>query len=265
MTPFGFLVLFVMLSWFLLSVLGYIHMKWKSHDDVKFVAVALYGLYAWDVFSDIFFASDIWSLWRTPDYSLSIYDMFSENAASQILLIFWCLSAFFIIFPFILSFYYLAKAKEEWRSKGQEEIHEEYSNDIIGWLEQNGKYLSFLSFISGSSFAAVELMNSRVFGLNLFCMNLAKKHLDDFNQHRLVSVVFTENIPQLILQVAFTVMIYDDIGSVAMMAMTSSAVSIFAAIMEWSNQKFVEESRSAKPTFFGRFVSFEFLKMLRFW
>merc|ERR1719334_546656 len=62
MTPFGFLVLFVMLSWFVLGVSAYIHMKWKKHDDINFVAVLMYGLYAWDVFSDIFFASDIWFL-----------------------------------------------------------------------------------------------------------------------------------------------------------------------------------------------------------
>ena len=259
MTPFGFLVLFVMLSWFVLTVTGCIHMKWKGHDDINFWAVMMFGLYAWDVFSDIFFASDIWSLWRTPDYSLYIYRDFPESKASNILLILFCLSAFFIIFPCILSFYYLAKAKEEWESKGKKEISKDYSDDIVAYLDNYGRYLSFLSFISGSSFAAVELVNSRLFGLDVFCMNLAKKHLDEFNQNRLISVVFTENLPQLILQIAFTVLIYGDIDSVAMMAMTSSALSIVAAFVEWQNQRFVGKTRSKNPTFFGRYV---FLKSL---
>merc|ERR1719242_1531074 len=124
MTPFGCLVFLVMVSWFLLAVFGWAYMKCRKHDDVDFVAVFMFGLYAWDVFSDIFFASDIWALWRTPDHSLYIYSVYSEDDAAKVLFGLFVASAFFIIFPMVLSFVYLAKAKEEWLADKGKEIHE---------------------------------------------------------------------------------------------------------------------------------------------
>jgi len=249
MTPFGVLVLLVMVSWFLLAVLGYAHMKYRNHDDVNFMAVFMFGLYAWDVFSDIFFASDVWALYQSPDHSLYLYENWSHRDANWILFGLFAASSFFIVFPMVMSFVALFIAQKDWRK--DTEISETYSTRIDEWLGSNSAKLSFLSFISGSSFAAVELVNSRVFGLDLFCMNLAKKHLDAFNQHRLWSVVFSENLPQLILQCAFTWMVLGEIGSVTGMAMVSSALSIFAAVTEWNTKKLSKEMRDKWPTDFA--------------
>ena len=131
----------------------------------------------------------------------------------------------------LMNFRALLNAQLEWTLNG---IH---SDRYRNYLKKFGRLLFLLSLISGSSFAAVRLANSNLFGLAAFSMGLSSNDLTKYNQKRLTSVIVCENIPQLIIQSVFLYFSDDLLSTIVIFAMISSIISIAAAIWEHMTQK----------------------------
>merc|ERR1712012_410712 len=104
-------------------------------------------------------------------------------------------------------------------------------------------------------------VNSNLFGRRLFCMGLSQHDQRQFNQRRLVNVVFGENVPQLPIQIVYASFVAGGIGAVSSAAIISSTLSVFVAILDFLSKRqllsdekvnqclFSVKVASAEPTF----------------
>ena len=60
------------------------------------------------------------------------------------------------------------------------------------WLIKYSKFLYIASVLTGSSFSAVEIVNSSIFGLSWFEMGLSHKQVVAFKTQRIYSVILLE-------------------------------------------------------------------------
>merc|ERR1712154_62495 len=83
-------------------------------------------------------------------------------------------------------------------------------------------------------FAAIPLLNSYLFQLNVFDMGLTDRELKKFGTKRVYSIVLMENLPQIVLQTWFLLLSSDN-GSnlIAISSMVLSLISIIVSIMPW--------------------------------
>ena len=65
-------------------------------------------------------------------------------------------------------------------------------NKIREWLLKYSRILYIVSLFTGSSFTAVDIMNSNLFGLKFFDMNLTQRQRITFKTQRMYSVVMLE-------------------------------------------------------------------------
>ena len=93
------------------------------------------------------------------------------------------LSFVFIVIPITFSIYQLVrKGKKSWFK----------NDDLRGWLLDHSWKLLALSIITGSSYAAIELVNCGAFGLQIFNMGLNKQQRIKYNIKRIIGVVCLE-------------------------------------------------------------------------
>ena len=190
-----------------------------------------------DFFSDVFFCALLYT-----DY------ISNPSESDLIYLIIFGLSAMFIVVPVLLNFRDLLKFQKKWQS---DKLH---ADRYRAWLSQYVNVLFFLSFLSGSTFGAIAFVNSNFLGLRLFAMGLSSRDLREFNQRRLRTVVVAENLPQLLLQIAFTA--YSTTFSlVAFLAICSSSLSIAAAFFSFAANKNFLKDKSVQESLFRVKVS----------
>merc|ERR1712228_170855 len=106
----------------------------------------------------------------------------------------------------------------------------------------NSKLLYFTSVATGSSFTAIEIFNSNLFGLDIFYMGLSRKHWLSFSAKRVYSIIAFENVPQLILSIWFTFIL----GSpevIPLTSMTFSTVSIVVMVISLALQKRINKTQ----------------------
>merc|ERR1712228_946425 len=107
----------------------------------------------------------------------------------------------------------------------------------------NSKLLYFTSVATGSSFTAIEIFNSNMFGLDIFYMGLSRKHWLSFSAKRVYSIIAFENVPQLILSIWFTFIL----GSpevIPLTSMTFSTVSIVVMVISLALQKRINKTQN---------------------
>merc|ERR1719229_381270 len=68
-------------------------------------------------------------------------------------------------------------------------------------------------------------------------MGLSRNDLREFNQKRLVNVVLGENVPQLLIQIAYAAFVEKGISSVSGAAIISSTLSIFVAVLDFLSKR----------------------------
>lgn len=101
---------------------------------------------------------------------------------------------------------------------------------------------------SGSSFGAIELANSNLFGYELFCMGLSARHLKEFQGKRFFSSVLFENAPQLGSQIYFLVLLGSP-DEATVVALLSSTVSIVLSVVDvWSARHLVSVMKRQAKT-----------------
>eukprot|EP01084_Bolivina_argentea_P046722 86037_1 len=172
----AFLVNVLLISIFVtLIILSSCCAKLRNNDFLKVRDIATAMFESLDMVSDVFFVVHI-----STTHSLSDPEFNIIIIASMV----------FLAIPILYSLAQLFSSNRIW-SKQNESIDQ--------WLIDNMTFLFFLSIITGP-FSAVLLVNSYLFGLPLFSMGLDKKNKNKFEKKRIRSVIFCEDIPQLIIQ-----------------------------------------------------------------
>ena len=142
---------------------GYFHIN----DFFQPAAIFSALLQFLDIVSDIFLSLHISSFITTD----SVY------------IILFISSIIFIVIPILISIFQLMHTINK---------HWWHDDNIKLWLTDNSKLLYFLSVFSGSSFTAIQLMNSNLFSLNAFSMGLTHSQSHRFQIKRVYSIVLVE-------------------------------------------------------------------------
>ena len=66
------------------------------------------------------------------------------------------------------------------------------NDKVMEWLIKYSKFLYIISVFTGSSFTAISIMNSSIFGLSYFEMGLTFKEIIRFRHQRVYSVILFE-------------------------------------------------------------------------
>ena len=151
-------------------IIGYIDARCiRTNDFYKVGPLTIAALQGFDMLSDCFLAIDI-------SFAKNI-----EPGQPFGILLFLCIV--FIVMPSFLSlaqvYYYSSKIWGE-------------DTKIREWLLKYSKWLYILALFTGSSFTAVEIVNSNIFGLSYFEMNLSNRQMIAFKTKRIYSVVVLE-------------------------------------------------------------------------
>ena len=139
---------------------------------------------------------------------------------------------FFIIFPLIISLIQLHLQFKDWQR----------FDDINAYISDNAYMLYGLSLLLGSAFTAISLCHSRLFDIYKLDIPLNKMQLLNFRNKRIYSVVFFENIPQILVQIGYIISISEN-GSIVYATMTFSVLSVFLTVLSIRTYKNLEESR----------------------
>lgn len=197
--------------------------KCRKNDYFKYGGIYSAFLQILDTLSDVFFVIDVLS---------HIQD--NNGMALQLILIL-ILSISFIILPISISLHQLNTASTK---------HWLKDNRIREWLLTNSKLLYFTSVVTGSSFAAIEIFNSNLFGLDLFYMGLNVKMILSFSAKKIYSVIAFENVPQLILSIWFSVLL-ENAEPIPLSSMILSLISIVVMIVSMTLQKQIYETQDS--------------------
>ena len=194
------------------AVAGYIDAKLiRINEFFRVVPFIKLLFHLEDMVSDVFFAMEV--------------NLFSEENSS--LLVIFIVAITFIIIPTLTTLGQLYHIiHKHWLSKTS-------NNALRTWLLRNTSYLMIGSILMGSSFASVELFNSNLFHLGIFSMGLSRYHLHHFRIKRVYSIILLENIPQLTIQLIFTVLLREkqELSLIVISSMILSIISIIVTIM----------------------------------
>lgn len=215
------LVTIIFLSVFvLIAIIGKIDAKWLHKNDLfKYSAIIVFGLYAMDFISDVFFTA-------------STFEKDTD--------IFLC-SVTFLLLPLLINTIQLRQAVFDWMKDS------ENGYVVMEWIDANSKLLYMLTIISGSGFASVRLLNSGLFRRKQFDMGLKKTQMRQFQNKRIWSVVLLENVPQIILQTIFAFK-FEGLTSITMMALIFSIFSIILSVLVYSTRTKIDKQQTANES-----------------
>ena len=111
-------------------------------------------------------------------------------------------------------------------------------------FEHRVKLFTSLTVFSGSSYAALAVVSSNVFGLDVFSCGLTPYELRKLSKIKIINCVLIENIPQLFFQVVFYT--YNEFTMTTLFASLSSGLSVLAAGLSWFiNERNTDEDMEA--------------------
>eukprot|EP01084_Bolivina_argentea_P209705 357148_1 len=181
----------------------------RKNDHLVITAILSSLFQTLDMVSDIFFCIEVWHTYNAHSKGTSKRTQF---------LIICILSVIFIIIPILISLYQLYRASaKEWLA----------DNRIREWLKTYTPLLYFSSIITGSSFNAIQIFNSNLYGLDIFYMGLHRKHIMSFSTKKLHSIIVFENLPQLGLSCWYLVVL----GRLSWIPLTQIAFSLISIIV----------------------------------
>eukprot|EP01084_Bolivina_argentea_P171790 297626_1 len=220
-------VVFKVLSYFVYGILSIIFImfiialvqKVKYKVTIFFMGVTQAGVFIWDFWSDILFSNEL-------------YYVAQRNNWNDYYIVLFVGCILFLIVPIVISIIALFKHQDKWKNDPA------IGDRVTGWNRDWSSYLLLLSMFCGSTFAAVSLLNSRVFGHPVFCMGLNTRHLKKFQNQRLWAAILAEDLPQLIIQLLYLSISESEVSTVLILAISSSCFSIvFAMIDIYNNQR----------------------------
>ena len=99
------------------------------------------------------------------------------------------------------------------------------------WFQENTAIFAILVAVTGGCHAALALVSSNVFGLNIFSCGLTQYELKQMGKLKVIGTVIIENIPQLICQALYSMGLGGEITAAILLAFVASALSIIASTL----------------------------------
>lgn len=150
--------------------------KLRPNELFQWSSIVVFLFYISDFISDIFFSGKLLLQAEKEEYYLALF----------------IASVFFVLLPVVANVYQLHDEISKWNEERMSSPGNSALRHVARWVESRVKTLYMLSFVSGSSFSSVILLNSYLFRLDLFSMGLSKKQLAAFHTKRIFSVVLLE-------------------------------------------------------------------------
>eukprot|EP01084_Bolivina_argentea_P189009 325178_1 len=168
----------------------------KACDDQQYANVISYGMQILDLYSDVAFS------WELYEFSKSI----SNRKDHLIITILYWLSFSFWFIPWSINLMFAVMFEKCVDAKIFNIAHRNKHRLSIftrNYFFTHSKVFAIFVIISGSVSATLQLINSRLFGHELFLSGFSKSRLSKMGKFRIVFTVAIENIPQFILQLAY--------------------------------------------------------------
>eukprot|EP01083_Nonionella_stella_P088059 245196_1 len=199
------------------SIIGWIHSKCIHPNDFFQVShIFSVALQISDMCSDCFFVINLSTHIGETEDGFNSY--FFATAISISL----------IVIPAIIS------VAQLWHHLNKYWVN---NNRINRWIAQYSKYLYLLSFVTGSAFTSVCLVNCNFCTLSVFSMGLSQFEMIRFATKRLHSTIIGENAPQICLQIWYLSVSGNTTSYIALGSLICSVLSIISTVLSLFNQK----------------------------
>ena len=161
---------------FVAVVLGCIDSrKIRKNELFEWSGIIVFLFYTADFISDVFFSGKL--LIHSNDVYFLVLSIFSIT---------------FILLPIVFNVYQLHVEISKWNEEVANASGNFSTKQVSHWIESRIKFVYLLSFISGSTFSSIALLNSYLFKLEMFSMGLSKQQKASFQNKRIFSVVLLE-------------------------------------------------------------------------
>eukprot|EP01083_Nonionella_stella_P087134 242277_1 len=230
---------------FVVAFVGWVHSKKKvcfketrDCDDTQVVSVMTYGMQIFDLYTDIAFLFEL-----ITKYQLML--LAGETKHIELLHSLWILSCVFIVLPYVSNIVNVIRLQRAW------DMNQADSYTQTWFADNNKKFAAFV-LASGSVFAALKLITSKLFGLSIFNAPISKYKVREMDSYKIYYNVLLESAPQFILQLIYIA--YFNALSVTVVASTASSVfsillSVVAFCMKQSNP-IAHKKADALPRFY---------------
>ena len=178
-------------------------------DDGKFVALILYALQIWDFYSDL---------------NLAIFIVQQPQFPGNMgYLVSGVLSTTFTIIPYTSNLIMAIRIKDFVRTNAAAK----------GWFQANTAIFAMLTALSGGCHAALSLVSSGIFGLQMLTSGLTQYELKQMSKFKVIGTVAIENVPQLACQVIYTMASGGTLESTVILAAGASLLSVIATTLSY--------------------------------
>eukprot|EP01083_Nonionella_stella_P317665 1157779_1 len=210
-----YLAVFIVSCGILCSLAAFAMNKTSSKvDNSSFLVPFLISLGIYDFVSDINFTIQVW---QKASFALS--DVVTWLGAS---------STFFTLLPLASNLIYAMRISKQKTINANPAAR--------AWFKSHLNVFILITFASAGAYPALSLVTSRIFGLDFFNCGLLTSELHELSKIKIKSTVLTENCPQLLIQVAYSIII-NKIESDTMLAFVASTLSVFASLIVYQAQK----------------------------
>eukprot|EP01083_Nonionella_stella_P274695 932580_1 len=177
-------------------------------DNAEFIAPSIYGLQLYDLVTDI---------------NLS-YHIFTHPTQNTATILCGAFNVGFIVFPFALNVWFalnVSKRKVITDNRAADSYFNNHKSVVL--------FLLLVVFSAGCH-PSLILVSSRVFSLDAFSCGLTTFELSKLETIKLFCTILCEDIPQLIIQIAYSVII-SSLTQATVLALTGTLLSIIGTIV----------------------------------
>jgi len=196
---------------------------WSSKtpsDDSRFMAPLFVAIHLYDFVSDIILCYKISEAAHENGYDL--YSSYLWLAVA---------SAATIVVPLLLNTWYAVRIQQQKVIQGNQ--------TASVWFAARFAIFVFLCLFTSGTYPVLTLVNSSIFGLQIFGAGLMSSELRELSKIKIRCTIFFENIPQIFIQIVFLYL--EQIQIETILAMVSSLLSVAATLLIYFGEKDIED------------------------
>ena len=177
-------------------------------DETQYFSILVLGIQVWDLVSDLYL-------------SFEILDVYNEKK-QRIFAYIFVASMFFSVFPYITNLVIAANIRR----------YDDVQKNIAAtsWMNQRSALFVILTVVTGGSHAALAVLSSNVFGLEIFTTGLTKYELNRLQKIKIFSTIILENLPQIGIQFWYSDLI-GEFSPTTRLAFSASILSVVATVL----------------------------------
>jgi len=191
-----------------------------SSDDSSFMSPLFIAIHLYDFASDIILCCKIGE--AASDDGIDLYSTYLWLTIASVST---------IVVPLLLNTWYAVRIQQQTAIQGNPAARV--------WFGARFAIFVSLSLFTSGTYPVLKLVNSRIFGLEIFGAGLLSSELRELSKIKIRCTIFFENIPQLFIQIVFLML--DKVQIETILAMVSSLLSVAAALVIYFGEKDIED------------------------